>query len=85
MDGIYSYFTILLASSQFQAPKEEADDACKKQNNATQWNYRDSPMDESGRKLNWNLTNEETLIKSGFLTLIVFFIPKVLNGPNWKT
>lgn len=64
MDG---YFAILFASSLFQAPREEADDAYEEHNNATQWNYRDSPMDESGRKLNWNLTNEETLIKSEFL------------------
>lgn len=59
-------------SSLFQAPKEEADDANKDHNHASQRNYSHSPMDESGRKLNWNLTNEETLIINMFKTLLVF-------------
>lgn len=63
MDG---YFAILFASSLFQAPKEEADDAYEEHNNATQWNYRDSPMDESGRKLNWNLTMKKHSLKVNF-------------------
>ena len=71
---MYSYFAILFASSLFQAPKEEADDANEAHDHASQRNYRDSPVDESGRRLNWNLTNKERL-SVFFKRLFVFYGP----------